>query len=181
MVIQLRIYLSFITTIMPFRAYKSPKWDRLHSSYKLCRRLQVYIRMENIAFSRISYISKMVGIISTTLHIFFAIRLIHEVPPEGVANFIMGVIVLGTMLGIYDRAYRVVSVIKELKGQILLSSMGLESPHHRRLLERSIKSIQPEGIRMGGFYCVEREATLITASFIFSQVVSLSVAFRRTK
>ena len=123
----------------------------------------------------------MVGIISTTLHIFFAIRLIHEIPPEGVANFIMGVIVLGTMLGIYDRAYRVVSVIEELKSQILMNSMTLEFPQQKRLLERSVKSIRAEGIRMGGFYCVEREATLVTASFIFSQVVSLSVAFRRKK
>ena len=153
-------------------------WNRLSSSYRVCRQLQVYIRLENVAFRRIAFVSKLVGIISTTLHIFFAIELIHVSPVDGIANAIMGMIVMGTMLGIYDKAYRVLSGVKMLQRQLLECTLSLHSEQEKSALKASVRSIKNEGIRMGGFYNVERQATMISIGFIFSQVVSLLVAFR---
>ena len=152
--------------------------ERLENSYQVCKRLHLLCRIQNKAFAVVAFLCKMVGLTVSTLHIFFAIILADVAPPDSIANAIMGVVVIATRLGIYDKAYKVLYGVTELKKEILKNSRRIQSEDSRKALQKAVRGIRHEGIRMGGFYNCERQSTFIAVDFIFSQVVSLLVGFR---
>ena len=110
---------------------------------------------------------------------FYAIRLIRSAPVDSINNAINGFLVFATFLGIYDKAYLVQNGISLLKQQILVKSRELVAPAGRAEIACAVRSIRDEGVRIGRFYNVEREATLISISFIVAQGTSLLVAIKR--
>ena len=126
-----------------------------------------------------AYFSKMFGLFTVILNMFYAITLLRTSPPDSINNAINGTIVFFTYLGIYDKAYLVLEGIVGLKRQISIKCrQGFALPEAKAELERALVSIRHEGVRMGGFYNVEREASLISIDFITGQVTSLLVGVR---
>ena len=127
-----------------------------------------------------AYFSKMFGLFTVILNMFYAITLLRTSPPDSINNAINGTIVFFTYLGIYDKAYLVLETIVGLKRQIgIKCRQGFALPVSSKAeLERALVSIRHEGVRMGGFYNVEREASLISIDFITGQVTSLLVGVR---
>ena len=162
-----------------FRFEATSDEERLQKSYVVCKRLHLLVRIQNNAFAVVAYLCKMVGLTVSTLHIFFAIILADVAPPDSIANAVMSVVVIATRLGIYDKAYRVLDGISKLKKEILKNSRQIQSKQSRKVVQKAVRGIRHEGIRMGGFYNCERQSTFIAVDFIFSQVVSLLVGFRQ--
>ena len=133
-------------------------------------------RWENKAFSTIAYLSKMFGLAAVIMSGFNAIRLLHIAIPDSLTNASNAIIVSASFLGIYDKAYLVQRGIGRLAGEILVQSQKLGSPQARTQIRRGVKAIRQDGFVIGGFYNVEREATLISLDFILKQVATVLVA-----
>ena len=157
------------------RAYWSSDRD-LKRALKTCRKLQVLCRLENKAFSTIAYVSKMFGLAAVILTAFYAIRLIHIALPDSIANAMNSILVFASFLGIYDKASLVQDGISRLAAEILVQSQKVRSAQARAEMRRAVKAVREDGIHIGGFYNVEREATLISMDFILKQLTAVLVA-----
>ena len=133
-------------------------------------------RLENKAFSTIACISKMFGLAATIFSAFYAIRLIHVALPDSVANAVNSILTFASFLGIYDKASLVQDSIRRLAVEVVAQAQKLRSPKARAEMRRVVKAVRHDGIHIGGFYNVEREATLISMDFILKQVTAILVA-----
>ena len=133
-------------------------------------------QLENKAFSTIAYLSKMFGLAIVIMSTFFAIQLLHISVPDSLTNAGIAILVSASFLGIYDKAYLVQWGIGRLARENLVQSQKLQSPQARAEMRKAIKAVRDEGVVIGGFYNVEREATLFSMDYIFKQVMSALVA-----
>ena len=147
----------------------------LKKALNTCAKLQVLCRWENKAFSTIAYISKTFGLATVISSAFYAIKLIHIALPDTVTNACNVFLVFASFLGIYDKAYLVERDVGRLAGEILVQSQKLRSPQDRAEIRRALKAMRRVGVVFGGFYNVEREATLISIDFIVKQVMTILV------
>ena len=115
----------------------------------------------------------MFGLAAVIFSAFYAIRLIHVALPDSVANAINSVLEFASFLGIYDKASLVQVSIRRLAGEILAQSQKLRSPQARAEMRRVVKAVRHDGVHIGGFYNVEREATLISMDFILKQATAI--------
>ena len=92
------------------------------------------------------------------------VRLLHIALPDSLTNASSTILVSASFLGIFDRAFLVQRGIGRLASDILVQSQKLRSPQARAEIRSAVKAV------IGGFYNVEREATLISMNFIWKQV-----------
>jgi len=108
---------------------------------------------------------------------FSAIRISNKIPILGFFNISVGLAAVIIFIGLFQFAYKVTEKTEKLVEVMEVKSASLVNVEERKYWQRVFRSIPRMGMKVGGFYRVEREAVPIFVDFCVKQIVTLLITF----
>ena len=166
-----------------FRWLSNAPFNVVQREVKLCRQIELRIKVFNQVFANIVYASKLMCFAMTIPGTSFAIRYHVTKPVASIANIFYGPCASFYYICMYDKAFKIpekVERVKRLSGLKLVRSkrtLFYDDTQSREMRQR-IKSIPLVGILQQDFGYLERDSTLRFLGFVVSSICSVLISFK---
>ena len=77
----------------------------------------------------------------------------------------------------YEKAFKVPGLLSHAKSVLQVEASSVLSKAEARVVRRQVRSIQPEGIKVGEFHTQERTSTPAFLHYVLCNVVNMLVGF----
>ena len=152
--------------------------SRVNEECKTGRMLELSLKLFNLVYQDIIFVSKLHLLTVSTASWYFGIRLFWTRPLNSAIYNLIGAYLTLLFLVLYDKAFSIPEKMGQFKQEILVLSSQLPFSLERHFMSRRIKSIPIVGIRVGNFNTMERQSTPIFIDFITRSICTLLIACR---
>lgn len=146
---------------------------RLAHAQKAIKATELRVNLFNLGYSEIMYLVKL-GCMEFSVGGGYGALFLFKKEPifTAIYGFIF-VAVIVIFAVVYNRAFEIETLSEELSMEILVQCQHVSFKGTRDEFKKRIIAVRPIGIKLGGFYKVEREAAPIFTDFVLQQIIGL--------
>lgn len=139
------------------------------------RKVQLYLQLFNGYNPWYIHAYKTVMVLAAIIHGYVGVRFRND-PLVTIFCCFVHFSCLITYVGVFQRAYRVVSGQWEVKEELITASQRVLDRNKRQKLLMQVKSLRCFGLRVGQFHEIERNSAIAFVDYVERQLLSFLLA-----